>query len=525
MIGEIPGYRYATDTIRIIGPMSPFDWEALKFNNSVSEWVTDPNNLNGFVPQMKVLDLSQAAITEIPEDALGITSVAYKNYNLRKIILPAGLKKIGNIAFQYCEALEEINIPSTIEHIGDNAFYNNNIRTIKNSLVIPRTVKYIGNQAFAGFRLTGLSFADLNEEYCIAGPGETAQERLKIGNGAFTPNLTNANTGQAGRMTEDLQIPNWVDSIGNQAFAGLYYLNTDAPVSEDITAYESTADATIKVGKNVRFIGYGAFSNNLGVTGFEFAKSDQPLTIVMYNGGGNYQNGLFARTGITEFVWPIPGRSNITVVSGAEGTPEAEGVRTLPHYICYGCRNLTKATVGYGVTNIGDYAFAGTAFTASARTGRSNLEELTLPTSLVEINKNAFQLCGGVKYVHTVDNANTVTRSTAEGLWDLRKTQLKILREYAFQSVASASTTSPPGQAMTGIRFPSTIREFYNYSLGGNTGLNGKPLYLPDGFKHTGDNGVPSTNGEYIINNANVYSGITPKWTYVPLADWDKIVY
>ncbi|MBQ7569154.1 leucine-rich repeat domain-containing protein [bacterium] len=37
-------------------------------------------------------------------------------------ILPEGLRKIGCQAFEYCRGLVEMNIPSSVEEIGESAF-------------------------------------------------------------------------------------------------------------------------------------------------------------------------------------------------------------------------------------------------------------------------------------------------------------------------------------------------------------------------------------------------------------------
>lgn len=79
-------------------------------------------------------------VTQIPDYAfLGCTS-------LKKVILPAGLKKIGFQAFSECSALEEINFPSTLEDIGSNSFaYCSSL----DNLVFPKGLKHIGHNAFS----------------------------------------------------------------------------------------------------------------------------------------------------------------------------------------------------------------------------------------------------------------------------------------------------------------------------------------------------------------------------------------
>ena len=66
---------------------------------------------------------------------------------LKKVKLPASLKKIGAYAFAHCENLEEINLPKELESIGDFAFYHcEELKEIK----MPNSVTEIGIEVFEG---------------------------------------------------------------------------------------------------------------------------------------------------------------------------------------------------------------------------------------------------------------------------------------------------------------------------------------------------------------------------------------
>ena len=66
--------------------------------------------------KLDAVDLSNAKITELSNSAF------YDTY-IKKIILPEGLKKIGEKAFENSN-LEEVYIPSTVESIGKKSFYS-----------------------------------------------------------------------------------------------------------------------------------------------------------------------------------------------------------------------------------------------------------------------------------------------------------------------------------------------------------------------------------------------------------------
>ena len=60
----------------------------------------------------------------IPEGIEQIGDSAFQNSNMETIKLPTTLKEIGKDVFAYCVKITEINIPSNVEKIGNNAFSN-----------------------------------------------------------------------------------------------------------------------------------------------------------------------------------------------------------------------------------------------------------------------------------------------------------------------------------------------------------------------------------------------------------------
>ncbi len=82
-------------------------------------------------------------------------------------------KEIGNSAFQYCDNLSELTLPSSLITIGESAFRFTNIQTI----VIPASVREIKEDAF-GYLLNGqqVTFENPNGWYAVRGNEEYAVE-------------------------------------------------------------------------------------------------------------------------------------------------------------------------------------------------------------------------------------------------------------------------------------------------------------------------------------------------------------
>lgn len=95
---------------------------------------------------LSVIDLSAASI-----DGDSIPSYGLSNggSNLCCVILPEGLKKIGSFAFDGCSALEEINIPSTVEKFGRGCFKTCIFLGRNKPIEIPEGIETIPKEMFA----------------------------------------------------------------------------------------------------------------------------------------------------------------------------------------------------------------------------------------------------------------------------------------------------------------------------------------------------------------------------------------
>ena len=103
---------------------------------------SDFRQLRDLCPQLRELDLSQADVTEIPDNAfLGCS-------NLRKIILPTKLRKIGYQAFLGCRGLTSIFFPAGLEEVGSGAF--NGCTRLREVHFAGAQPKVVGFAAFNG---------------------------------------------------------------------------------------------------------------------------------------------------------------------------------------------------------------------------------------------------------------------------------------------------------------------------------------------------------------------------------------
>lgn len=101
-----------------------------------------------FVVDRFVLKECNTNLTQIniPKDVKIIAKDSFSNNGfIEKVVLPSGLKEIGDGAFKGCSALKEIDIPNSVKSIGSFAFADcGELEAVK----LPDNIKELGNSLF-----------------------------------------------------------------------------------------------------------------------------------------------------------------------------------------------------------------------------------------------------------------------------------------------------------------------------------------------------------------------------------------
>ena len=121
--GEMEGFAFwAADP----GRYAPWwDWQDIIVGVVIEDGITN-------IGRNALRELPNLTTLEIPGSVKRIDYCGvYNCQNLKKVIMHEGLETIGEYAFEYDYALEEIVFPSTLKSIGEEAFYDdNNIKTV-----------------------------------------------------------------------------------------------------------------------------------------------------------------------------------------------------------------------------------------------------------------------------------------------------------------------------------------------------------------------------------------------------------
>lgn len=348
-------------------------------------------------------------VTEISTDSSWGGAFSW-SYNLKSVtFLGNKIEKIGDYAFQGCNALTSINIPQSVTSIGYDAFYNcYSLPT----LFIPKSVSFISDYAFDSCSgLTSIVVEQGNKHYDSRGNCNaliyTSSNTLMLGSAnTVIPSTVTTIYDRAfyncNGLTS-LTIPNSVTSIGGDAFRYCSGL-TSIVVEDGNSTYDSrnncnaliaTATDSLITGSNntiipnnIRVIGPNAFYECAGLKSITIPKSVQSigasafygcagpnlLEIIVEEGNPTYDSRNNCNALIeTATDSLILGCKNTTILDGVKAIgggafyrcPDLTSI-ILPNSIkiieggaFLACTNLTSIVLGNGLEIIGSFAFLG----------------------------------------------------------------------------------------------------------------------------------------------------------------------
>ncbi len=93
-------------------------------------------------------------------------------YSEASLVVPDGVKTIGESVFANCSNITSVTLPEGLERIGDFAFFK--LSSLK-SMEIPESVSFIGQRA-VGYKASGSSQSTLDPSFTVYGKGGAAWE-------------------------------------------------------------------------------------------------------------------------------------------------------------------------------------------------------------------------------------------------------------------------------------------------------------------------------------------------------------
>jgi uncharacterized repeat protein (TIGR02543 family) len=314
----------------------------------------------------------------VPSSVLVIGAYAFSGcYGITDLTMENGVTEIRDSAFSACTGLKSLTIPASVNTIGDDAFWN--CRSIT-SLTIPGNVETIGKEAFTACE--GLTSLTIND-------GVT-----QIGDSAFS-SCSNI---------KSVTLPASVTSLGYGLFSSCWEL-TDIVVDPGNTTY----------------------SNDVNGVLFDDEKKD----LLQYPAGNT-------RTG-----YIIP-----------------DTVTTISTMAFEDCSKITEVTIPGSVTEIGEKAFSGC----------NNLLSLTLPDSVIDIGASAFEGCGKIPSLTLPANVTTIAEKTFSGCYGIKSLTLPDSLVYIKNSAFAYC------EGLTSVTIPGSVTEIDEDAFAYCDGLTGVTL-------------------------------------------------
>ena len=384
------------------------------------------------------------------------------------ITLPQSLTSIEDIAFAYCTALQNINIPQNVTNIGVSAFLQCKSLT---SITIPSGVTSIKTSAFV--LCTSLRSIELPDHL------------VSIGNSAFV----------GCSSLESIVIPAEVTSVRQFAFSGCTSLRSielpDHLVSIGNSAFIGcTSLESVVIPMSVTSVENGAFDSCISLKAV-FAKEGLPLESASIPSGAvkiyyqvedlGYVSILKARANAQTSIESIEiprtiGGLDVRVIKeeafkncgNIKNVILPDSIREIQNSAFSYCTSLESINIPAGVTSIGNYAFDSC----------TSLESINIPVGITSIGDYAFEDCTALKSVvipQSVTNIGYAAFSRCDKLVSIDIPMgVSMISNHTFENCTS----------LTAINIPTSVRQIGDESFMGCTALTS--IIVPEGVTTIG---------------------------------------
>jgi hypothetical protein len=359
---------------------------------------------------------------------------------LNKVVISAPIQAIGAEAFWGCRKLSSVTLPDTLEEIGSHAFDNCDALT---EIALPTSLRRIGSYAFRSSGLKTFPLNDIHRNdtigiYAFAQCAFTSlllpKSITSLPDGCFAYNdklksvtlpkgLTDIgdNTFHYCEKLVKIDFPQNLQSIGHYAFLNCSALSS-ATFEQGLKIISSYAFAdckklkTAELPNSLTYLGDSAFSGTalqkvtipaslsyVGKMAFLSCKSLKNVTLEPAASHRDWGLAVFLETPFSKSIkekFLIDGDTLLLYVGKDKDVTIPEGVRVIAGAAFYKS-NVQKLTLPSTLITVGDSAFA----------KMKKLTAVNLPASCAYVGSSAFYSCTKLKEIEVEPNPGRVWRS------------------------------------------------------------------------------------------------------------------
>ena len=385
-------------------------------------------------------------------EVVAIGDRAFENRtDLRTVMIPDSVTEIEAYSFNNCTNLSNVTLSKSLKYMGGRAFGSCEKIT---QIEIPKSLDNCGNSGYASYHGPFGACSGLKKITFEEGATEVSNGLFRGCTGLEEINIPNSVTEIESSSFEDcinlvsVNIPDSVIKIGNEAFAGckkIESINIPDSVTEigERTFANCSNLSNVKLSKNLEYMGGRAFGSCEKITQIEIPKS---LDNCGNSGYASYHGPFGACSGLKKIIFE-------------------EGTKEISNNLFRGCTGLEEISIPASVIKIERYTFADC----------TNLKNVYFSNGVKNVENNAFTNCTSLTKVNIPDTVDSIGNSAFSGCTNLIEVHLPDkLKE-------TASDTFSGCKKLTTINFPSTLTTIGNSAFSGCESL--PEAILPSGVE------------------------------------------
>ena len=385
-------------------------------------------------------------------EVVAIGDRAFQNRtDLRTVMIPDSVTEIEAYSFNNCTNLSNVTLSKSLKYMGGRAFGSCEKIT---QIEIPKSLDNCGNSGYASYHGPFGACSGLKKITFEEGATEVSNGLFRGCTGLEEINIPDGVTKIESSSFEDcinlvsVNISDSVIKIENEAFAGcekIESINIPDSVTEigESTFANCSKLSNVKLSKNLEYMGGRAFGSCEKITQIEIPKS---LDNCGNSGYASYHGPFGACSGLKKIIFE-------------------EGTKEISNNLFRGCTGLEEISIPASVIKIERYTFADC----------TNLKNVYFSNGVKNVENNAFTNCTSLTKVNIPDTVDSIGNSAFSGCTNLVEVHLPDkLKEIA-------SDTFSGCKKLTTINFPSTLTMIGNSAFSGCESL--PEAILPSGVE------------------------------------------